>query len=273
MSKTVFLDFDGTLADHGRVPAAHIDAIQRARGNGHHVLLCTGRPKSLVPRLLRDSIFDGLVCAAGGYIEVDDQVLCDIRFPADVAERTVDVLDENDVTYVLEAPEAVFGPAGMHGRIRKLLNGTVWSTNPRDESSDLLSALHTMSDMADPSFGKAVVLESPTATVDELAAEIGDPVAPITISVQDITGNAGELYLRNVNKSSGIALVAEHYGISLPDIIAIGDGHNDIDMVGYAGIGVAIQGAPAELLARAQLTIPGPEYNGLVEGFTRLGLI
>lgn len=40
----LFLDFDGTLADHGIVPKAHVDALARVRDAGHLAFLCTGRP-------------------------------------------------------------------------------------------------------------------------------------------------------------------------------------------------------------------------------------
>mgnify|MGYP003378638864 CR=1 FL=1 len=74
MGKTVFLDFDGTYAHNGVVPPAHVRAVGEAQRNGHRVLLCTGRPKALVAA---DDIavFDGLVAAAGGYVEVKGEVL------------------------------------------------------------------------------------------------------------------------------------------------------------------------------------------------------
>ena len=273
MSKTVFIDFDGTLADHGLVPKAHIRAIQQARTNGHHILLCTGRPKSLVPRELRESVFDGLVCGAGVYVEIDGRVLLDTRFPDDVAARTIRELSQPGITFILEAPQAIWTLTGQDDKVRELFDGALWSVDPRDESYELLAALRTADDLDGSSFGKAVVLESSEIPVDELATEIGPAVDVIGISVQDMGGSSGEIYLRGVNKSAGIALVAQHLGVSRSDIVAVGDGTNDAEMIAYAGTGVVVESASDELLALAQLTIPGPENNGLVEGFSRLGLI
>src|SRR5690625_7746640 len=46
--RCVFIDFDGTFAHRGVAPLAHAEAVHRARANGHLVLLCTGRPASIV---------------------------------------------------------------------------------------------------------------------------------------------------------------------------------------------------------------------------------
>ena len=70
------------------------------------------------------------------------------------------------------------------------------------------------------------------------------------------------------------ATVAE-LGLANFDIVfvAIGDSHNDLEMVAYAGTGVAIEGGVPELLALADLVVPTPEQAGLVVAFERLGLI
>ncbi|MEJ2459430.1 MAG: HAD hydrolase family protein, partial [Novosphingobium sp.] len=83
----VFLDVDGTYADHGIVPEAHIAAVRQARAEGHHVLLCTGRPACMLTDLLAETEFDGIVAGAGAYVAVKGQVLRDQRFPSDLADR------------------------------------------------------------------------------------------------------------------------------------------------------------------------------------------
>ena len=44
MGKIIFLDVDGTLVDyHNRIPDSAVEAIRKARENGHLVYVCTGR--------------------------------------------------------------------------------------------------------------------------------------------------------------------------------------------------------------------------------------
>lgn len=274
MSRTVFIDFDGTLADHGRVPAAHLDAVGEARARGNQVLLCTGRPKSLVPHYLQESVFDGLVLGAGSYVEIDGQVLLDTRFPDEIASRTVSLFDEHQVIYILEAPQAVFCRTGSAEHIRTFFDGKLWSIDPDDQLSELVAALQPADDLHGYSFGKAIALDSPELSVEELATAIGSEVGVIPSSVPDVASSTGEFYLQGIDKTVGIAVAAKYFGISsTSEIIAIGDSLNDVEMVAQAGVGVVVEGAPEELLRHAAFTIPGPLQHGLVEGFSRLGLI
>ena len=117
----MFLDVDGTYAHRGEVPAAHASAVRAARAAGHVVLLCTGRPKVMLPPRILAAGFDGIVGAAGGYVEIDGVVLADRRFPAPLAERAVAALEAHDVAFILEAPDVLYGPLGLDRRLAALL--------------------------------------------------------------------------------------------------------------------------------------------------------
>ena len=94
--------------------------------------------------------FDGLVASAGAYAEVAGTVLVDRRFPADLAARTVRVLDAHDAVYVLEAQEALHVPPAALERLRVILDAH-FEQAPEGPvgSSDILRAVRTASDRAD----------------------------------------------------------------------------------------------------------------------------
>lgn len=272
MTKSVFIDFDGTLADHGRVPLAHLDAIHRAREAGHRIFLCTGRPKALVPERFRHSVFDGLICAAGGYVEIDGQVLADVRYPSDLAAKTSSLLVAHNATFLMEAPDRLLTSPYSAERVRIAFRPLMKSGDEQGQHEDLLSSLEVHEDLSSCSFSKVSVVDSPIL-VTQLAEMIGTEIGALPNSVTGGSGHAGELYLRGVDKSLGIATVEAHLGLSRTDIVAIGDGMNDVEMLAYAGISIAVEGAPADVLAVAQRTIPGPSEDGIVRGFLDLGLI
>ena len=270
MPKAVFVDFDGTYADRGQVPAAHVEAVRGARANGHHVLLCTGRPKSMVPPHIL-SAFDGLVGAAGGYVEISDTILSDVRFPEELAARVVSALIAHDVAFILEAPEALYGPVGIREKMRDLLVHTLASAGFEESVDDILGPLRASEDLGQYSFGKVSIFGSPIP-VDQLARMIGPLVGALPNSVTGLTGHAGEIHLAGVNKAVGIAVAAAHLGVAPGDIIGVGDGHNDLEMLAFAGTAVVVEGAPAEVLALADHVIAPPERAGLAYGFAELGL-
>jgi Cof subfamily protein (haloacid dehalogenase superfamily) len=271
VGKTVFIDFDGTFADQGVIPEQHIAAVREARRRGHRILLCTGRPKSLVTAEELD-VFDGLVGAAGGYVELNGEVLADRRFPAELASRAVDLLHTHNVAYILEAPEAVYTAPGMLARFKSLLTGDGGRASGVGKTGhDILNAIRTSENPAAELFGKITCFDSAVPMIS-IADQLGSEVGLVPSSLAAFGDRAGELFLADVNKSVGIEIVSRHFGLDADEIIAIGDGYNDLEMLEYAGTAVAVTGSPQPLLELADLVVATPADHGLVDGFARLGL-
>lgn len=271
-ARAVFLDVDGTYADYGIVPEGHVRAVRAAREAGHRVLLCTGRPVSMLPESILGAGFDGLVASAGAYVEVSGTVLVDRCFPADLAARTVAALDTHDAVYILEAQEALHVSPAAAERLRAIVHAH-FSQAPGGPagSSAILDAVHQTADRAAVPFAKVSVFDSPIA-MELLVNEIGSDIAVVANSVADNGRHAGELFQRGISKADGVAAVIAHLGIARGDTIAIGDGANDLEMIAYAGIGVAIEGSAPEVLAIADRTAAGPRQEGLTDAFADLGL-
>ena len=63
-----------------------------------------------------------------------------------------------------------------------------------------------------------------------------------------------------MNKASGLAHVADRLGVDAADVLAIGDGRNDIEMLRWAGRGVAMGQAVEEVRAAAD-AVTGTVYD------------
>jgi hypothetical protein len=268
----VFLDFDGTYAHHGVVPEAHVDAVRAARAAGHRVMLCTGRPRSMIPASVLIEL-DGFVAAAGGYVEIAGRVLVDHRFPPELAARVVSLLDDHNVAYLLEAPEALYGPPGVDRRLTDLLARRLRSTDrpEREGPLDILAALRMSPDLTGASFGKVTCFDSPEPVLS-LAAQIGPELGALPSSIPDMGDSAGEIFLAWVHKAVGMQAVLDHLGIDVADVIAIGDGLNDIEMLEFAGTAVAIEGSNPRVIEVADRVVPGPDRAGLVVAFAEVGV-
>ncbi len=274
-SRIIFLDVDGTFADHGDVPPGHVAAVRAARAAGHRVLLCTGRPMSMLPDRILAAGFDGIVASAGGYVEVDGELIADRRFPDDVAARAVQVLARHDAAYVLEAPGALYGPPDVRERLQEAWSARL-AADP-DESRhdgplDILDNLTIDADLSGVSFAK-ITCFSADVPVAQLAQEMGPEITALPSSIPGLGDGAGEIFVAAVDKSLGIRDVIAHLGVSREDTIACGDGLNDLEMIEYAGIGVAIDDGHPDVIAAADRTAPSPRNEGLVTVFVELGLI
>lgn len=74
-------------------------------------------------------------------------------------------------------------------------------------------------------------------------------------------------------KSSGISKFMEQYGIDRSEIMAFGDGENDIEMLKFAGIGVAMGNAKDEVKAAADFVTDSVDENGIENALRHFGLI
>ncbi|MGC5615975.1 HAD hydrolase family protein [Georgenia sp. Z1491] len=273
-SKIVFLDVDGTYAHQGEVPPGHARAVEAARAAGHRVLLCTGRSKAMLPERIVAAGFDGIVAMAGAYVEVGREVVADRRFPADLGDRLVDVLESHDVVFVLETPRALLGTPRAEAAIRAEVARHESSDDGSAHAgpSDILAALSVSDELRGRPFAKAVVVESAVPNT-RLAREAGDGVLSLEASVPGLHPSSGELYLADMHKAVGMLAALEHLGADVADSIAFGDGMNDLEMLRAAGLGVAIEGADPRVIDAADRTAAGPEVEGLVAAFEELGLL
>ncbi|VXC57556.1 conserved hypothetical protein [Arthrobacter sp. 9AX] len=278
--RAIFLDIDGTYADHGLAPAAHVDAVQEVRRRGHLVFVCTGRPLAMVPGHILEAGFDGVITGAGARVELNGEVLKDTRFSPDLAARIVDTLDSNDVAYILEAPEALHGRTGVDERLRRVLTPVfagrsghdgVLSTDV-DPVEDILGPVQYSDDLRSASFAKISCFDSPvplTGLMDGLGPDVG--LIPSSLSALGDT--AGEIFMAGTHKAVGIQVVEQRLGLKREDIVAIGDSANDIEMLQYAGIGIAVEDGHPKVLAVADRLTPGPAGNGVALAFAGLGLL
>jgi len=78
-----------------------------------------------------------------------------------------------------------------------------------------------------------------------------------------------ELYNPKVSKANALEVVRKYYNIEKSKTIAIGDSHNDIEMIEWANIGVAMQDAPAEVLAKANFVTLSVKESGVGDFFKK----
>ena len=255
--RAVFLDYDGTFADHGVVPDGHVLAVSAApRGRAPGVPVHRPTRSMIHSSVLAE--LDGFVAAAGGYVEIGGKLLADHRFPVELAAPVVSLLDEHDVAYLLEALEAVYGPPGVDRRLGVPLLGHLRSSDhpEREGPRDILDALRMSDDLIGASFGKITCFDSPVP-VASIAEQIGPEVGALPSSIPDMGDSAGELYLSWIHSTLGIQTVIDHLGIDREQVVAIGDGLNDIEMLEFAGTAVAIEGSDPRVLKVTHHVAPG----------------
>lgn len=231
--KLVALDIDGTLLDHDGNPASGIiEAVGRVIEAGVPVVLATGRGwHSTQPVVERLALPHGVhVCSNGAVI---------VRHPP-FEVRTLRTFDPAPVIRrVAElAPNAAIAVEviGVGYRLNKPFPEGDLSGDIRIETIDELCA--------EPA--SRVVIRDPEAAwadFEQLADRIGMHGVSYAIGWSTWLDIAPE----GVNKASALQQITDEAGIASSDVLALGDGRNDLEMLAWAGRGVAMGNAPDEV--------------------------
>jgi Cof subfamily protein (haloacid dehalogenase superfamily) len=275
--KAVFLDVDGTLVnDRGVVPDSARSAVQRARANGHLVFLCTGRSLAELWPEIMDIGFDGVIAAAGGYIELDGEVLAHVSIPAEQVRRVVEFFDDRGVQYFLEANSGLYGSPDLKPRLRQLVHAWVTDETILAELErgfgPFIDSVIVGADPGRDDINKISFLHS-EVTLDEVRAQFSDTFTIIPGTVPVFGPNSGELSIPGIHKAGAIQTLLDHLGLDLADTMAYGDGHNDLEMLQHVAVGVAMGNAVPELKDIADDITGSPDEDGLFTSFTKYGLI
>ncbi len=101
-------------------------------------------------------------------------------------------------------------------------------------------------------------------TIDEVEAGLKE-VFGDRLSILQSRPYFLEITDRLATKGQTLRCLADQLGIGQDEIIAFGDGHNDLDMIDYAGLGVAVANARPEVLAAADLITSANTADGVAE--------
>lgn len=248
MIKAVFFDIDGTLLSHasGGVPDSAADALRRLRERGILVLAATGRHKRELEQLPVGHLqFDGYV-ASDGQICLDAGGALLYRLPIGraAAEKLVDSFARREAPVLLVELEDMY------------INFVDQSV--REAQRAISTPLPKIRDYRGGEIYQAIVFRD-REYVARMAARLpGCRISGWHPYAFDIVPEEG-------GKALGIQKMLEHYGIRREECMAFGDGENDIDMLRYAGTGVAMGNAEEAVKRQADYVTGDIDDGGIRE--------
>ena len=254
--KIVFFDVDGTLTNHqdGSISTKTKEAIHALKEKGMKVVAATGRPLSMCQDIKYLGI-DTFITANGGYAKHESQVIHKMA------------MDQRNVQDIFE-----FAKAENHGLSfyteEFYMNGV---KNPQ-----ILKAL------------KETLFLQEYPTIDELIYRQDVYLMCLYASDQMVKKYSSHFphltFLRwhpfvlnvlqeEVSKSVAIRKVLEYFDIDKSEAIAFGDGENDIDMLEFVGLGVAMGNGNERVQSAADFVTKKSSEEGIEFALNEIGLL
>lgn len=223
----VFFDIDGTLWDRQNViPESTREALRLLRENGHLTFICSGRTRIYITdENLLSLGFDGILCGCGTHIEYQGQDLLYYRIGDELLERSVRIFYEYGMPIVMEGRHLLYMDPEIIGR------------DPYGRSLLEKLAGHTMPVRGNQKYwevSKFTLLLEDTK-YEEVIEALQDDYEFLVHK-----GFVMEAVPKGFSKATAIKTICEYLGIDRGDTYAFGDSANDLEMLEYAGTGIAM---------------------------------
>lgn len=283
MIKLIATDMDGTLLNAAHeISPTNIDAIKYAQQQGITVVIATGRAfyEAQTPVADTDLIVP-YICLNGA--EVRDEtfnVISTSHLNKELVHKITKVLNDAGIYYQVYTNRAIYTEnpqrdldiyidiaerAGQHANVDKIKNGI-----QRRIDNGTLKVVDNYSAIEDTPgelIMKILAFDGDLDKIDKAGKTLAEsPNLAVSSS------SRGNLEITHSDAQKGIALetIAERLGISMQDVMAIGDNLNDVSMLERVGHPVAMANATDKVKEVAQFVTDNNENSGVGKAIMKL---
>ncbi len=246
----VLLDIDGTLLNNdNKIDSSAIEAIQYYSLENQFVLCSARKPSSLDVIAMQLHLKEKItICYNGALIIKDKQI---------IFER---LLVREDVRYILQL-------AKKYKLIANIYSGDLWFVN--DLNSFVIREAKIINENPIVMNRQTLIGDLPIHKILLLGVEKNLKLVKNELSkvknVLAYESKKGYLEITScqASKKNAFEYLSKYLCIDLKNSLAIGDGYNDLEMLEYAGIGVAMGNAPNEVKQVADYVTYSNEKRGV----------
>ncbi|WP_027725586.1 Cof-type HAD-IIB family hydrolase [Tuberibacillus calidus] len=252
--KLIFFDIDGTLLDFDKkIPESTRNAVQQLKDNGHDVAIATGRAPFLIQEVCQALDIHSYVSFNGQYVVYEGQVIYENPISVATLKELQDFADKNGHPLIFMGAENMKANAPFHPYI--------------EEAMGSLRISH-------PDFNRTYYDETPIYQTLIFCKDGEEKPYQRFKEVRFVRWHdlSMDILPANGSKAEGIKKLLSHLGYEQKDVVAFGDGLNDLEMIRFAGTGVAMGNAVPILKEMADFVSKPVDHDGILYAVKTLQL-
>ncbi|MEH1998611.1 MAG: Cof-type HAD-IIB family hydrolase [Nostoc sp.] len=258
--KLLVLDIDGTIAGHSNTVSPGVkQAILAAQARGIQVAIATGRMYRSALRFHQEigSILP-LMAYQGAWIQdpITQKIHRHWAVSREFAHQLIDYFEQPELRSLLSVHFYINDQLYVRELTRETQIYAQRSGIIPIPVGDLRQTLTN-----EPT--KILALCDDTDVINQLLGNLRRQYTPAELYLTTSVATFFEVTNASVNKGTAVRYLAEELlGLQIANVMAIGDNFNDVEMLEYVGLGVAMGNAPEEVQAIAQWIAPSVEEDG-----------
>ena len=210
--------------------------------------------------------FDGGVYSAGCLVIAEGKILEERSYSKEQVEEVLTYLKEMGQLAMVQSSNGTYMPSKAYAFFKESLiksNGI----------SIKIPGLIVSDSIPEDLDVKKILVLSPSGRVDEVRRDLGDRYNIVGNTVGLKQSDMAEICLKGVDKGSGIKTILSYYGEERKSSVGVGDGANDIEMIEYAGLGIAMGNADEYIKSVCDYTTTPILEDGIYHAFLHFNLI
>lgn len=264
--KLIVLDLDGTLLRNGKaIGQDDLDALMAAKRQGISIALCSGRASDNMSGLAKEyALGDVPILSLNGAYCVKKpfgESCAEHYFAPDALEKMLSVLTESFVTFGGFQRNTVFTIA-KDGQYQKA--DSYWCVDGGKKHG-----LSSYRKAKDKRLNKIVVVDDDARVLSRVREKL-EAIQGIDVSSSWI--NNLEIMPTGVDKGLAVTELSQTLGLTLDNVMALGDFDTDLSMIRCAGLGVAMGNGSEAVKAAAKVITDTNENGGVGKAIWRYAL-
>lgn len=256
----VFFDIDGTLwGKDNKIPDSTKEAIRLLRKNGHLTFICSGRTRVFInSEELLSMEFDGILSGCGTHIEYQGEDLLYRKIDDELLKKSVQMFYDYDMPMVMEGRHMLYMDP-------EIISRDGYGRYLLDVAKDYMMPIRDNQEHWEASKFSVLIGGKKYREVIEKLSDDYDFLVHGEFVMEVIP--------KGFSKATAIAVICEKLGIDRKDTYAFGDSANDVDMLEYAGTGVAMGNGTDVAKEHADYVTDSLYENGIYNALKHFSLI